>query len=113
MASVQKTLRHWSLLHLEDKELLTLIVGRKGGKTTIKIIDKLLMKPHNKNQLAKILNVDYNTITHHIKIMHNHRYITEEKLDNVFYYLPSEKLFKSIEEYNIIREFILNNNLDE
>ena len=91
---------------INDKELLNLIVGRDGGKTTIRIIDKILTKPYNKNQLAKALKLDYNTITHHINIMTNHEYILKLKFENTFYYHPSDKLIKSLDEYNLIRKYL-------
>ena len=107
MDSNQSTLIQWDIWSVNDKELLNLILGREGGKTTLKIIDEILVKPYNKNQLAKILNIDYNTVTHHIKIMRQHEYITEEQLGKSFYYHPSKKLFKSIKEYRIIRNYVL------
>ena len=113
LASIQKTLKEWNLSNISDKELLYLIVGRKGGKTTIRILDKILMKPYNKNQLANQLNLDYNTITHHIKIIESYDYITEVRFENIYYYQPSEKLFKSIDEYNIIKESMQNDESEE
>ena len=38
----------------ENRELMNLILGRKGGETTIRIIDQLLERPYNINQLSKI-----------------------------------------------------------
>ena len=35
----------------ENRELMNLILGRKGGETTIRIIDQLLERPYNINQL--------------------------------------------------------------
>lgn len=87
-----------------------MFIARTGGRTTVKIMDRLLIKPYNKNQLARQLNVDYNTISHHIKIMNKHNYVTKIEFDNCTYYHPSEKLFKSIDEYKLIREYILNQN---
>lgn len=80
---------------IDDKELLTLMVGREGGKTTSEIIDELLNEPKNKNQLSKKLKLDYNTITHHIKIMSNHNYVVEIKIENCYFYHPSDKLIKT------------------
>lgn len=91
---------------IKDKELLNLIVGRDGGKTTIRIIDKILTEPYNKNQLARTLKLDYNTITHHINIIYNHNYILKLKFENTYYYHPSDKLIKSLGEYNLIREYL-------
>lgn len=108
--TIQKTLEKWGLWNVKNRELLNLITGRKGGKTTIKIIDCILKKPYNKNQLAKTLNLDYNTIAYHVNIMKNHDYLTEEKFEKCYYYHPSKKLFNSIEEYNIIKENLQNEN---
>lgn len=108
MKDRQSTLKQWNIWDVKDKELLNLIVGRKGGKTTITIMDKILDHPHNKNQLANKLKMDYNTVNHHIKIMHKHEYITKEQLDNSFYYHPSPKLFKSLKEYRIIKRYMEN-----
>ena len=107
MTNNQSTLIQWDIWSVDDKELLNLILGREGGKTTLKIMDEILIRPYNKNQLANRLKIDYNTVTHHIKIMHQHEYITEEQLGKSYYYHPSEKLFKSINEYKIIRNYIL------
>ena len=106
MIKMKKNELNRSIWEINDKELLNLIVGRDGGKTTIKIIDKILTKPYNKNQLAKALKVDYNTITHHINIMTNHEYILKLKFENTFYYHPSDKLIKSLDEYNLIRKYL-------
>lgn len=94
---------------ISDKELLNLILGRDGGKTTIRIIDKILKKPYNKNQLANALKLDYNTITHHINIIFNHNYIVESEFENSCFYYPSDKLIKSLEEYYSIREYLETN----
>ena len=102
----QKTLIRWNIWNIKDKELLNLIVGRKGGKTTIKIIDKILEKPKNKNQIANELGLDYKTICYHINIMTEHDYLLEEKCNKRYYYHPSDKLFKSLDEYNIIKEYV-------
>ena len=92
------------LWEIKDKELLNLIIGREGGETTTLIIDKILAEPYNKNQLSNTLKLDYNTITHHHKIMKNHDYVMEIKFENIKFYHPSDKLIKSLKEYYIIKE---------
>ncbi|MBQ2636165.1 MAG: winged helix-turn-helix transcriptional regulator [Methanobrevibacter sp.] len=94
------------LWELEDKELVTLIIGREGGKTTTRIIDKILKEPYNRNQLSKILKLDYNTISHHIRIIQNHKYVVEIKFENTYFYHPSDKLIKSLDEYYIIKKYL-------
>ena len=53
----------------ENRELMNLILGRKGGETTIRIIDQLLERPYNINQLSKKLGLNYKTIKYHIKLI--------------------------------------------
>ena len=93
---------------ISDKELLNLLIGRDGGKTAIKIIDEILKRPYNKNQLSNKLNLDYNTITYHIDIIYKHEYITKEKFGESYFIHPSDKLFKSLEEYKLIKEYLKN-----
>ncbi len=108
MKTVQKTLLAWNIWNVEDDELLTLIIGRNGGKTTARIIDALLKKPLNKNQISKLLNLDYKTVSYHINLIITNEYIYEIKIKKVNFYKPSKKLFKHIEEYKLIRDHILN-----
>ena len=93
---------------LEHTELTELLLGRKGGKTTIKIIDKLLLRPYTMNQLANILNMDYNTIKYHMKRIYKHQYVMkgEEKYGNL--YFPSPKLKKSLNEFEQIKKYLRN-----
>ena len=47
---------------IKDKELYNMILGTNSAKTRILIIDEILKEPHNANQLAKKLKLDYKTI---------------------------------------------------
>lgn len=94
---------------LEDKELVTLLIGRDGGKTTAKIIDMILTRPFNANKLATTLNLDYKTIKHHITLLLEHKYVEEMEIGRTRIYYPSEKLFNNLDEYNIITEHLKNN----
>lgn len=95
----------WSI---QDKELLNIIMGRDGGKTTIRIIDMILTHPYNVNQLSNALHLDYNTISHHVKIIHEHKYVIKMKMGNSYILHPSDKLIKSLDEYILIKEFLKN-----
>ena len=97
-----------NIWNISNKELLYLIKSREGGKTTARIIDAVLEGPYNKNQLSKKLQLDYKTIEYHLKIMSKYNYITKEKFERNYYYLPSKKLLKNIKEYNLIKESIKN-----
>ena len=53
-----------------------LIAGTRGGVTRAKIIEALRERPQNANQLAKLLEMDYRTIRHHLKVLEKNRIIT-------------------------------------
>lgn len=101
-----RTNNNFNIWQIKNKELINLIVGRKGGETTTKIIDKILIKPSNINQLSKMLNLDYKTITYHIEIIHDLKYVEKEEFKNSTLYYPSKKLFNCLDEYKLIKEFI-------
>ena len=46
-----------------------LFAGSRGGNNRIKIIELLKEHPHNINQLAETLKLDYKAIQHHISVL--------------------------------------------
>lgn len=58
------------------KLLWYLIAGTKGGLNRARIIKCLEERPYNANQLAEILNLDYKTVRHHIKVLEDNKIIT-------------------------------------
>lgn len=93
---------------IQNKELFSMILGEKGGRTRRMILDELLLHPCNANQLAKKLKLDYKTILYHMDIICKHQYATREKFEKYTYYHPSDKLIKNIDEYIQIKEHIKN-----
>jgi len=53
-----------------------LIAGTRGGITRAQIIGALKEAPQNANQLANLLEMDYRTIRHHLKVLEKNRIIT-------------------------------------
>lgn len=53
-----------------------LIAGTRGGVTRAQIIEALKETPQNANQLASLLQMDYRTIRHHLKVLEKNRLIT-------------------------------------
>lgn len=92
----------------ENKELMNLILGRKGGETTIKIIDQLLQHPYNINQLSKKLGLNYKTIKYHIQLILKSNFITQDEISYGSLYYPTQKLKKNLKEYEQIKEHINN-----
>jgi len=46
-----------------------ILAGTRGGHNRIRIIDALIERPYNANQLCEKLEMDYRTIRHHLKIL--------------------------------------------
>ena len=90
----------------ENKELADLLLGRKGGKTTMKIIDQLLYRPHSITQLSKILNLDYKTIQYHIKLISRIELVEHNDKKYGTLYYPTKKLTNNLKEYEQIKMYL-------
>ena len=55
-----------------EKALWYLLVGTRGGKNRVRIIRSLDERPRNANQIANELDVDYNTVRHHLDMLLDH-----------------------------------------
>ena len=53
-----------------------LVAGTKGGETRGKIIELLDKNPSNANKIAEMLNLDYKTIRHHLRVLEKNNIIT-------------------------------------
>ncbi|MBR4446949.1 helix-turn-helix domain-containing protein [Methanobrevibacter sp.] len=95
---------HLGIWSLKNKELVDLLIGREGGRTTVKILDEILKNPKNANQLSKMLELNYKTIIHHTNIMQEHEFITKNKFNKTYYFHPTDKLIKDLDEYYFIKK---------
>ena len=91
------------LNNYRDRELYNLIAVRSGGENTMRIIDEILDKPKNANQIAKKLGLDYKTVTYHLDIMCDYEYLIKETFGHTSSYFPSDKLIRNLDEYNNIK----------
>ncbi|MBO6122467.1 MAG: winged helix-turn-helix transcriptional regulator [Methanobrevibacter sp.] len=94
-----------NIINSSDKKLIELLKCRKGGKTTLEIMDLILQQPLNKNQIAKMINKDYHTVRYHLQIMCQNGYVTQDTIGKRYYYWPSKKLIKNIDTYNTIKDY--------
>ena len=80
-----------------------LIAGTKGGITRSKIIESLKEKPQNANQLTILLEMDYGTIRHHLKILKKNRIITSigNGYGNTYFLSPELE-----ENYDLFKEIM-------
>ena len=78
------------------------LAGTRGGLMRIKIIELIIDRPYNANQLKKELGVDYKTVQHHLKVLMENRILTtseEKKYGSVYFLSPMvEKNMHLIDE---------------
>jgi DNA-binding transcriptional ArsR family regulator len=55
-----------------EKALWYLFAGSRGGANRVRIVRELEDRPRNANDLADRLDLDYNTITHHLDMLREH-----------------------------------------
>ncbi|MEF8852299.1 MAG: winged helix-turn-helix domain-containing protein [Haloarculaceae archaeon] len=55
-----------------EKALWYLLAGTRGGENRARIIRLLDERPRNANKLAGELDVDYNTVRHHLDVLLDH-----------------------------------------
>lgn len=85
-----------------------LFLGTRGGLNRARIIKKLKMRPYNANQLAEELNVNYRTITHHMKILEKSNLVKSvgEKYGKM--YILTDEMEKNYAEFEAIWEQLKN-----
>ncbi|MBL7160452.1 MAG: winged helix-turn-helix transcriptional regulator [Candidatus Aenigmarchaeota archaeon] len=67
-----------------------LFAGMRGGITRMRILNLLMKRPFNMNQIGKELKLDYKTVQHHIKVLVDNRLITSEDKKYGTIYFPSQ-----------------------
>jgi DNA-binding transcriptional ArsR family regulator len=88
------------------KDLLWwLCVGSKGGINRVRIIDLLHKSPYNAYNISEILELNYKTVRHHLKLLEEHRIVVTPPGVNygAVYFLSEEMkgnfvLFEKIHE---------------
>ncbi len=67
--------------------LLYLFTSTRGGFTRLRIIMLLLNQPYNTHQLAKVLDLDYKAVQHHMKVLEKNNMVSKigEKYGAIFH----------------------------
>lgn len=55
-----------------EKALWYLLAGTRGAENRVRIVRRLSERPRNANQLARGLDLDYNTVRHHLDALVEH-----------------------------------------
>ncbi|MBO5150594.1 MAG: winged helix-turn-helix transcriptional regulator [Methanobrevibacter sp.] len=86
--------------------LKILLLQRKGGRTSARIIEKLLERPYNPNQIAELLGVSYNTAYYHMQIMKKYGLIEKKTNNYGSLYEPTDALLSQKELFYKLKELI-------
>jgi predicted transcriptional regulator len=92
-----------------ERALYWLLAGTMGGINRVRILQSLLKKPQNTNQLAKSLHLDFKTIQYHLRVMEKNDLVTYQG-GNGFpkIYFPSQLIEDNIEQFQSIAAQIEN-----
>ncbi len=80
----------------QRKLLCYLIKGTRGGKSRALILRHLIDKSYNAHQLAKLLNMDYKTIRHHLEVLIKNGIITKSNDGHTDLYFLSKNVAESL-----------------
>lgn len=89
-------------MHGVKRLLWWLLSGSAGGFNRGRILEVLFDQPRNANELSSILNLDYKTIRHHLRVLEKNNLITHTGSGYGQMYFPSDLLEKNVEFFNEI-----------
>lgn len=87
-----------------EKALWYLLAGTRGGENRARIIDSLDERPRNANQLAEQLDVDYNTVRHHLEMLVDHDVLETSGEDYGTMYFLTDRFEHNRETYERITD---------
>jgi DNA-binding transcriptional ArsR family regulator len=87
-----------------EKALWYLLAGTRGGENRARIIRLLDEQPRNANQLADELEVDYNTVRHHLDMLVDHNVVEPGGGEYGKLYFPTDQFEQYREEFEEITE---------
>ena len=89
-------------MHGVKRLLWWLLSGSAGGFNRGRILEVLFEQPRNANELSTVLNLDYKTIRHHIKVLEKNNLLTHTGSGYGTMYFPSDLLENNVEFFNEI-----------
>ena len=85
-----------------NRILWQMFAGTRGGYNRGFILKRLIDKPHNANQLAEALNIDYKTTRHHLDVLAKNGIITTEGDKYGKIYFLSKAMEANLNDFNQI-----------
>ncbi|MBC7081379.1 MAG: winged helix-turn-helix transcriptional regulator [Thermoplasmatales archaeon] len=93
------------------KLLWWLLAASAGGISRGRIIELLIEKPMNANEIAKIAGMDYKTVRHHLKVLEKNSLVTSMGEGYAKMYFISDLLEQNIKSFYEIWEKIGKNKI--
>jgi DNA-binding transcriptional ArsR family regulator len=59
-----------------EKALYWILAGTMGGANRVRILNELIKKPQNTNNLSKVLDLDFKTVQYHLKVLEKNGFVT-------------------------------------
>lgn len=100
-----------SWMNAVKRLLWWILAGSAGGLNRGRILEELFKTPHNANELSKVLNLDYKTIRHHLRVLEKNRLVTFTGSGYGKTYFPSDMLEENVEIFREIWERIGENQI--
>lgn len=89
------------------KRMNNAILKRKGSKTCISVIDLLLVRPYNNNQIAINLGIDYNTVRYHLNILIKNKLVMKDGDQYGTLYYPTRCLMENLDIFKKVKDQLL------
>jgi len=89
-------------MHGVKRLLWWLLSGSAGGFNRGRILKELFTQPRNANELAKVLDLDYKTVRHHLGVLEKNNLVTHTGNGYGKMYFPSDLLEKNEDHFDEI-----------
>ena len=89
-----------------EKALWYLLAGTRGGQNRVRLIRSLSERPRNANQLADKLDLDYNTVRHHLDMLTDHDVVERGEADYGALYFLTDGFERHRDEFERITEHL-------
>ncbi len=87
-----------------EKALWYLFAGSRGGANRVRIVKELADQPRNANELADELDLNYNTIDHHLDMLEEHNVVEPSDHDYGKLYFLTDQFEQHSDTFETISE---------